>query len=102
MMEYEELKQSYLSRKLITVEEREVEKWYIKEISKICKTQRSRIKLNPCTDTITFDLKHNRHVKLRLYQLLQLQELFKVDDIIVSSPIRCILELELVKHEEGT
>lgn len=103
LTEYNELKEYSFSKDMMTYPLTEQIKSYEKEISKILQTQRKRIHFDIKHDKIIIDVTRNRNVAINLPKLFRLQELFKADDIIISTPIRCkiVLQIKRRKHERG-
>lgn len=75
-------------------------KYFEHKVSKIIKTQKKRVKLDACLDRIIIDVTRNRDVAITLSELHELQELFEATELVVSSPLRCKLIIEILREEE--
>jgi hypothetical protein len=53
-----------------------------------------RIHYNPIKTQAVLELKRNRHITICTHQLDKLKREFNCDDIIVSSPYRCVIQLK--------
>lgn len=69
-------------------------------IAETINTQTSRVHFNHLRKSAIIDLKRNRHVHITLKELEQLKEMFECKNIIVSSPIRCKMEITFCYHDK--
>lgn len=73
---------------------------YEEKVADIFKTQCKRIKINMSKDLIIIDLSKNRHVMLTYSELSILKDMFDCEDLIITSPIRCKIEIRLLYSED--
>lgn len=69
-----------------------------KELARIIHTQHKRISLDVKHDTIIIDVTRNRDVAISMTELQKLKEIFEAKEILVSSPIRCKLQIKLKRE----
>jgi hypothetical protein len=69
---------------------------YEAQVAELFKTQSERININMSKDLISIDLAKNRQVVLPYSILTKVLELFEATDLVISSPIRCKLEITLL------
>lgn len=74
---------------------------YESKVADLFKTQEKRIHINMSEDLITIDLSKNRQVALPYSILTELLTLFEAKDLIISSPIRCKLEITLIYNQDN-
>ena len=55
---------------------------------------KKRINYNPIKKLAVIELKRNRHITICTHQLEKLKRKFNCDDIIISSPYRCVIQLK--------
>jgi len=65
------------------------------KIADILQLPPKRISYNPITNEIKITLKRNRHVTICTHQIEKIKRTFNCEDIIISSPYRCVLQLKL-------
>lgn len=58
------------------------------------------IKFNPISKVAVIELKRSRHITICTHQLETLKKRFNCDDIIISSPYRCVIELKFWVNKE--
>lgn len=69
-------------------------------LSEILELPVDRIHYNPVQKHAVLDLKRNRHVSVCTHQLEEIKRAFNCEDVIISSPYRCILQLKFWTHED--